>query len=64
MQQILSYSSGWLSALSWQAGNASGLFLCANLIQSLIGLKDPSYGFAAWQGWLLVVAVTAICVVL
>ena len=45
-----------------QAGNASGLYLCAILIQSLIGIKDTSYGFAAWQGWLLVIAVTGICV--
>ncbi|TKA83850.1 hypothetical protein B0A55_00119 [Friedmanniomyces simplex] len=61
-QQVLSYASGWLSALSWQAGNASGLFLCANLIQSLIAIKSPAYAEPAWQGWLLVVAVTLICV--
>ncbi|KAK1086240.1 hypothetical protein LTR33_001663 [Friedmanniomyces endolithicus] len=61
-QQVLSYVSGWLSALSWQAGNASGLFLCAKLIQALIAIGNPAYAAPAWQGWLLVVAVTLICV--
>ncbi|KAK1811741.1 hypothetical protein LTR12_013876 [Friedmanniomyces endolithicus] len=60
--QVLSYVSGWLSALSWQAGNASGLFLCAKLIQALIAIGNPAYAAPAWQGWLLVVAVTLICV--
>ncbi len=59
---MLSYVSGWLSALSWQAGNASGLFLCAKLIQALIAIGNPAYAAPAWQGWLLVVAVTLICV--
>ncbi|KAK3676608.1 hypothetical protein LTR78_003382 [Recurvomyces mirabilis] len=63
IQKTLSYAAGWLAALSWQAGNASGLYLCATLIQSLIGIRDPSYGFAAWQGWLLTIAMTAFCAV-
>ncbi|KAK3069571.1 hypothetical protein LTR53_011981 [Teratosphaeriaceae sp. CCFEE 6253] len=63
LQQVLSYAAGWLAALSWQAGNASGLFLCANIIQSLMAIKNPSYAEPAWQGWLLVIAVTLICVV-
>ncbi|KAK3115166.1 hypothetical protein LTR53_005765 [Teratosphaeriaceae sp. CCFEE 6253] len=63
LQQVLSYAAGWLAALSWQAGNASGLFLCANIIHSLMAIKNPSYAEPAWQGWLLVIAVTLICVV-
>ena len=59
-QQILSYASGWLSVLSWQAGNASGLFLCGDLIQSMISIRNPDYAYPAWQGWLLTVACTAL----
>jgi choline transport protein len=55
-QRVLSYISGWLATLSWQAANASGPFLCASIIQSMIALRDPSYGWAAWQTWLLAVA--------
>jgi amino acid transporter len=61
-QQVLSYASGWLSTLSWQAGNASGLFLAGVLIQILAKIRHPDYAAPAYQGWLLVVAVTAICV--
>ena len=57
-QQILSYSSGWLAALSWQAGNASGLYLCAGLVQSLITIKHPEYAAPAWQCWLLVIGMS------
>jgi len=48
--------------LCWQAGNASGLFLCGSVVQSLIAIKNPDYTEPAWQCWLLVVAMTAICV--
>lgn len=57
-QRFLSYFSGWLAALSWQAGNASGLFIQGLLIQALIAMRNPNYTAPAWQGWLLVVAST------
>lgn len=61
-QKILSYCSGWLSTLSWQAGNASGGFLVGTLIQSLMIIKDPNYAAPGWQGFLLVIPVMLICI--
>lgn len=60
-QKWLSYATGWTSTISWQAGNALGLFLTGTLIQVVILENNLNYGFAAWQGSLLVIAV--ICVV-
>ncbi len=37
-------------------GNASGPFLCGNIIQAMIALRNPSYAWPAWQSWLLAVA--------
>lgn len=61
-QRVLSYTSGWLAALCWQAGNASGIFLQGFMMQALIALRNPSYEEPAWQGWLLTVATAAVCV--
>ncbi|GAB7356353.1 hypothetical protein MBLNU459_g7142t1 [Dothideomycetes sp. NU459] len=60
-QKFLSYITGWLSALCWQAGNAAGGFLCGILVQSLIIIKDPSYTAPGWQGTLLVFPVMGAC---
>jgi choline transport protein len=61
-QKFLSYITGWVSTLSWQAGNASGGFLCGTLIQSLIIIKNPDYAAPGWQGTLLVFPVMLVCV--
>ncbi|MCJ1250204.1 hypothetical protein MMC30_007430 [Trapelia coarctata] len=55
-QKILSYVTGWMSVLSWQAGTASGSFLTGTIIQALIGVNSPDYQPANWQGTLLVFA--------
>lgn len=34
-QKFLSYITGWLSSMSYQAGNASGFFLAGTIIQCL-----------------------------
>ncbi|THZ18855.1 GABA permease-like protein [Aureobasidium pullulans] len=62
-QKFLSYITGWVSTLSWQAGNASGGFICGTLIQSLIIIKNPDYAAPGWQGTLLVFPVMLVCVV-
>lgn len=59
-QKFLSYLTGWMSTLSWQAGTASGSFLLGTIIQGLITTNDPSYEGTAWQGTLLTFAMTAI----
>lgn len=48
---------GWMSALSWQAGQASGPFLVGTMIQALLAVNDLSYEPKGWQGALFVFAV-------
>ena len=59
-QRFLSYMTGWMSALSWQAGNASGSFLTGTIIQALITVNNPNYAPTNWQGTLLVFAMVLI----
>lgn len=55
-QQSLSYVVGWMSTLSWQAGNAADCFLTGTISQALIQTNSPSYEPKRWQGTLLVFA--------
>ncbi|KAJ5729708.1 uncharacterized protein N7483_004216 [Penicillium malachiteum] len=59
-QKFLSYTTGWMSVLAWQAGAASGSFLTGTIIQGLISIRDPSYKPQNWQGTLFVFAMIAI----
>jgi choline transport protein len=63
-QKFLSYITGWMSALSWQAGTASGPFLVGTMIQALITVNDPTYTPTNWQGTLFVFAVTILVFIL
>jgi amino acid transporter len=49
-----------MSALSWQAGNASGSFLTGSMIQALITINNPNYSPTNWQGTLLVFAMVLV----
>ena len=51
-QRVLSYLTGWMSSLCWQAGNASGSFLTGNMIQALMIINNPDYPAPYWQGTL------------
>lgn len=55
-QKLLSYLSGWLSAVSWQSIVALDAFLIGSIIQGLITLNNAAYTPAPWQGTLLVMA--------
>lgn len=59
-QKFLSYVTGWMSVLSWQAGNASGSFLTGTIVQALLGLNNPNYEPQNWQGTLFVFAMVLI----
>lgn len=59
-QKSLSYFTGWMSMLSWQAGTASGPYLVGTLIQSMIYERDNSYGFSNWQGTMFVWAISIV----
>jgi amino acid transporter len=53
---------GWISVLGWQTGLASLAFLVGTMIQGLITLNNPNYVPHGWHGTLLVIAVTAFCI--
>ncbi|KAF2224202.1 GABA permease-like protein [Elsinoe ampelina] len=57
-QQPLSYFAGWITTLCWQAAVASSPYTVGGLIQAIIGVLDPDYGFDRWHGFLLAVACT------
>lgn len=51
---------GWMSTLSWQAGNASGSFLTGTIIQALIQINYTDYTPKPYHGTLLVFACVAV----
>jgi choline transport protein len=55
-QKVLSYYTGWISTMAWQAGNAIGVFLTGTLIQTVILENNVDYAFPAWHGSLLVMS--------
>ncbi|KAK6437770.1 hypothetical protein LTR95_006042 [Oleoguttula sp. CCFEE 5521] len=56
-QRYLSYISGWLDALGWQAFIAVAAFQAGNLILILVAESTPSYTQQPWHGTLMTVAV-------
>ncbi|KAF1958516.1 hypothetical protein CC80DRAFT_515234 [Byssothecium circinans] len=51
--KFLSYLTGWLSVISWQAALAGSSFLAGTMIQGLIILNHETYNHQRWQGTLL-----------
>lgn len=56
-QKVLSYYSGWLTAIGWQVYLASVCFLVGTLIQGMMVLNNADYVFERWHGTLLTLAV-------
>ncbi|KAH6619943.1 putative GABA permease [Boeremia exigua] len=59
-QRFLSYVVGWMSTLSWQAGNAADCFLTGTMAQALIVVNNPAYTPRRWEGTLFVFAMVFI----
>ena len=55
--KFLSWLTGWLSTLGWQAAASTGTYLGGVIIQSLLVLNDPTYEPQRWQGTLILFAV-------
>ncbi|KAF2471005.1 putative amino acid permease [Lindgomyces ingoldianus] len=60
--KFLSWLTGWVSVLGWQAGCASGTFLGGTIIQGLLVLNNPSYEYQRWHGTLILYAVLLVSV--
>lgn len=58
--KFLSWLTGWLSTLGWQAAASTGTYLGGTIIQSMLALNYPSYEPKRWQGTLLLFAVLAL----
>ena len=55
--KFLSYLTGWVTFISWQAGLASAAFIGGTQIQGLLVLNNPDYDYQRWQGTLLYCAI-------
>lgn len=62
-QKFLSYITGWVSTIAWQAGNAMGIFLAGSLVQTIILINNDNYAFPAYQGTLLAILMVIIAYV-
>ncbi len=62
-QKLLSYYSGWLTAIGWQVYLASVCFLVGTIIQGLIVLNDPTYVYERWHGTLLSISIVVFCII-
>ncbi|KAI4109309.1 MAG: hypothetical protein LQ339_001809 [Xanthoria mediterranea] len=61
-RRFLSYITGWLNVIGWQALLASGAYLCATIIQGLIVLNYPEYNAQRWHGTLLLWSIICVAV--
>lgn len=61
-QKVMSYLSGWLSALGWQAFVAVAAYQAGNLILVLATLQSPEYTPERWHGTLITMAVCVLAV--
>jgi choline transport protein len=48
MQKVLSYISGWLAALGWQAFIASSAYQTGSVILILASMQNPAYVPTVW----------------
>ena len=55
-QKILSYTSGWLSTLGWQAFTVVSCYVCSETVQSMITLNNPDYVPERWHQTLLIIS--------
>ncbi|CZT04966.1 related to GABA transport protein [Rhynchosporium agropyri] len=60
--KFMSYTTGWLTVIAWQAGQASVAFLAASIIQGMVILNHESYVPERWQGTLIFYALIFVIV--
>jgi choline transport protein len=56
-QRFLSYLTGWMTSIGWQALVASTGYIAGTLIQTLVVITVPSYEATSWRGLLIIYAV-------
>ncbi|KAL2043899.1 hypothetical protein N7G274_003419 [Stereocaulon virgatum] len=58
-KKFLSYLAGWLTVITWQALVAGTAYVSGTLIQGLLILNYPNYGYQRWHGTMLFYAALA-----
>lgn len=61
--KFLSWLTGWISTMAWQAAAATGLYLAGTVIQSLVSFNFSTYSSTNWQATLMLYAVLLLTVV-
>ncbi|ORX96239.1 putative GABA permease [Clohesyomyces aquaticus] len=59
---FLSYTTGWVTAIAWQAAAASCTFINATLLLTIVSVNYPSYGMQMWHAVLVFYAIIALAV--
>jgi len=59
----LSYLTGWLSVLGWQAALVSTTYSGALAVQGLISLNTVNYAAPSWHAVLLTIGITLITII-
>ncbi|PQE17187.1 choline transport protein [Rutstroemia sp. NJR-2017a WRK4] len=54
--KFLSYMTGWVTVIAYQAALASSAFLGGTMIQGLLVLNQPGYNYQRWHGTFLLYA--------
>jgi choline transport protein len=59
----MSWLNGWITVLGWQTATASAAFLGGTMIQGLLVLNLPEYGFQRWHGTMIYWAILTISLI-
>ena len=60
---FLSWITGWSAVLGWIANLTIGVWFVGTMIQGLLVLNYPSYGYERWHGTLILFAALLCCVI-
>lgn len=60
---FLSWLTGWIATVGWNANTAAGIFFSGTLVQALLVLNYPSYQYERWHGTLLMWTALLACVI-
>ena len=60
--KFLSYMTGWVTTIAWQASCAGTTFLLSSTIQALVKLSNPDYDAKVWHATLVFYALVGISV--
>ena len=59
---FLSYMTGWVTTIAWQAACASTMWISASVVETLVAINYPSYTPKTWHGILIFYAIVALSV--